>query len=234
MRLILFRTIIFLSLLAGVIAANTAATGLLFKSQPSWYFLNLNSYKKMFHITGVSFGSRALLADFEYINFLQYYGDIDNRKEGFKKVFDYIKNITDADPHFTFAYTYGAAILAFNRQEYEKAIYLINKGLEYNPKIWQLRLYLGAILYKKGGELDREKYVKFLEEALKFDDHPAMLERILGNIYETYKEPEFCVNYWLKVYEKTKDKDTRIWAYNRIMKILSSGNLKNPPAINVR
>jgi len=234
MRAVLLKTAVIAGLFFCMAAANTVATRQLFASQPPWYFLNLNSYKKMLHITGVSFGSRALLADIEYINFLQYYGNIENRKERFRKVFDYLVNITDADPHFTFAYTFGSAILAFNREEYDKALYLINKGLEYNPKIWQLRLYLGAILYKQGGKMDREKYVKFLEEALRFEDHPAMIERLLGNIYESYKDPDFSANYWAWVYNNTKDRDTRLWAYGRIMAIIKSGNLKDPSSINIR
>jgi hypothetical protein len=54
-------------------AANTVATRQLFASQPPWYFLNLNLQKNAsYH--GCIFWSRALLADIEYINFLQYYG----------------------------------------------------------------------------------------------------------------------------------------------------------------
>ena len=56
-------------------------------------------------------------------------------------------------------------------------------------------MYLAAITYKSMG--DKAKYVKFLEDALKYRDHPAMLDRLLGNIYEQYKTPDECASYWL-------------------------------------
>ena len=143
---------------------NRAATEILVKTQPDWYFLNLNSYKKFGQMLSVSFGFRRLFADFEYISFLQYYGNREHAHTGFKDLYRYIDDITDADPHFTFAYTYGGAALAFNLERYDEAISIIKKGLRYNPEFWQLRLYLGAIIYK---ELDdKDRYIGFLELSL--------------------------------------------------------------------
>jgi tetratricopeptide (TPR) repeat protein len=131
--------IILAVLIAGMCVLNATATKRVFATQPSWYFLTPHSYKKFGQILGVGFGFRALLADFEYISFLQYYGNRKNSAENFKKVYLYIQDITDADPHFTFAYTYGSAILAFNQQRYDEAVEIIKKGLEYNPAFWKLR-----------------------------------------------------------------------------------------------
>jgi len=176
-------------------------------------------------------GFRALMADFEYIYFLQYYGNHENQKNRYVDLFSIFDSITDIDPHFTFTYTYGSAILAFDKniKRYNEAIDLINKGLKYNPTFWKLRFYLGAIVYKEME--NKEKYVSFLEEALKFDDHPAMIERLLGNIYEQYKTPDEVTSYWIKIYKTTKDKETKQHAYKKILYHIQNSNLKNPGLI---
>ena len=208
---------------------NNRLTAKIFESQPSWYFLTPESYKKFSHIMGVSFGYRSLLADFEYISFLQYYGNRENRKTNYIELYKYIDSITDADPHFTFAYTYGSAILGFNVQRYDEAIKIINKGLTYNPKIWRLRLYLGALTFSRLGEKD--KYVKYLEEALKFDDHPQMVETLLGNIYAQYKDPDETAKYWANLYLNSKHADSRKWAEENRLGMISEGRLKEPGKI---
>jgi len=208
---------------------NYRATNDVFNTQPKWYFLNKRSFKNFKHVLSAGMGFRPLMADFEYIYFLQYYGDPENRKTSYKNLYSIFDSITDIDPHFTFAYTYGSAILAFNLKRYDEAIALINKGLKYNPTYWKLRFYLGAIVYKEMD--DKDKYVGYLEEALKFDDHPAMIERILGNIYEQYKTPEEVTLYWLNIYKNTKDRETREHAYKKIMQHIQNNDLKNPRII---
>lgn len=209
---------------------NKKLTEKIFESQPAWYFLTPNSYKKFSHILGVSFGFRSLLADFEYINFLQYYGNFENRKTGYSEVYSYIDSITDADPHFTFAYIYGSAILGFNVKRYDEAIRIIQKGLKFNPRIWRLRLYLGALTFSELG--DKAKYVKYLEEAMKFDDHPQMIETLLGNIYAQYKEPDEVALYWSRIYKNSKHADSRKWAKEKLIELLAGGKLKNPEKIS--
>ncbi len=177
----------------------------------------------------VSFGFRSLASDLDYIAFLQYYGDLDNASSHYKDLYNYMDEITDADPNFTFAYTYGSAILAFNLKRYDEAIRLIKKGLAYNPEFWKLRFYLGAIIYRQKG--DTVKYVGLLEEAVKFEDHPAVIERMLGSIYEITKTPDQAALYWARLYRKTKDKQSRNLAFSRIQFIIREGKLKNPQAV---
>jgi len=225
----LFYSIFLILLISFCVICNYIATKEVFKSQPDWYFFNKHSFKKFNHILSAGMGFRALMADFEYIYFLQYYVNKKNNVTRYKDLYSIFDSITDIDPNFIFAYTYGSAILAFNLKRYDEAISLINKGLKYNPTFWKLRLYLGAIVYKEID--DKEKYISFLEEALKFDDHPAMIERILGNIYEQYKSPDELVLYWLKIYKKTKDKETKNYAYNKLLRHIQSGKLKNTEII---
>jgi len=208
---------------------NRAGTAYLFKTQPSWYFLNAHSYKKFMHILGAGFGSRPIIGDIEYISFLQYYGDKDNSQTKYKDLYKYINDITDIDPNFTFAYSYGSAILAWNLFRYDEAVAVIRKGIEFNPTFWKLRLYLGAIIYRQKG--DTVNYIKLLEEAMRFEDHPAMIERILGNIYMLYKTPDEAAAYWVKIYKESKHQDSRDFAYRTLQKMIQEQKIKDIKSI---
>ncbi|PKL91586.1 MAG: hypothetical protein CVV21_06060 [Candidatus Goldiibacteriota bacterium HGW-Goldbacteria-1] len=221
--------VLIICLLAGSAFINEKATAKVFSNQPSWYFINPDSYRKFLHLGAAGFGVRSLAGDVEYINFLQYYGDRSQNVNRHKNLVTYIDDITDVDPYFSFAYTYGSSILAFNLNRVDEALKVIRKGLDFNPKIWQLRLYLGAILYKQ--ENKESEYIKLLEDALRFEDHPAIVERILGNIYEQIKTPQFAAEYWAGIYIKTKDKKTRDFAYQRVEAIIKEGRLTNPSAV---
>ncbi len=208
---------------------NFVATNDLTKTQPAWYFLSRHSYGNFGQIAAVSFGYRPLLADVDYISMLQYYGDPSGSADGHKAMLGYLKAITDAEPDFTFAYTYGAAILAFNLKRYDEAISVIQKGISFNPSFWKLRFYMGAIIYSKKG--DTLKLTGVLEEALKFSDHPAIIERMLGNIYEISRTPDEAALYWLNTLKTTKDAETRKYSEERLKNIIAAGRLKYPEAI---
>lgn len=226
-------TALVLFFFAGACFFNAGATSKLMESQPKWYFLNAHSYKNFAQIIAVGFGVRAFMADIYYISFLQYYGDRANAKKDYDKLTNYLYDITETDPYFTFAYSFGAAILAFNHNRFDEAVKFIEYGKSMlskkDPVFWKLNMYLGAIGYKQAG--NKEEYIKSLEAVLAYEDHPAIIERLLGNIYEQVKTPDESAAYWLKIFKTTKDKSTRNFAYNRIMAIAASGKLKNPAAL---
>jgi hypothetical protein len=101
-------------------------------------------------------------------------------------------------------------------------------------KIWQLRLYLGAILYKQGGKMDREKYVKFLEEALRFEDTSCHDRKAYWG--SNMKVTKFRIFPPITGHGCINNTKTGIqgFAYGRIMAIIKSGTLRYPSSINIR
>jgi hypothetical protein len=55
-----------------------------------------------------------------------------------------------------------------------------------------------------------------------------MIETLLGNIYEQFKPADFCAQYWVKIYKKSKDKENRQFAYKRILLLIEGRKLQNP------
>ena len=94
-------------------------------------------------LKGYALGSEGLIADWYWMNSLQYVGDKlmrsslenlnieDLRSLNPRLLYPYLNNATDLDPRFMPAYSYGATVLpAIDRDE---AIKLTEKGIANNP-----------------------------------------------------------------------------------------------------
>src|SRR5687768_8528115 len=111
-------------------------------------------------LKGWSFGAEGLLADWYWMNSLQYMGKKissvglenlnldDMRSLNPRLLYPYLNNATDLDPRFMAPYSYGATILpAIDPKD---AIALTEKGIADNPDHWRLHQYLGYIHWKLG------------------------------------------------------------------------------------
>ncbi len=111
-------------------------------------------------LRGFSFGMEGLIADWYWMNSLQYIGKkVTESKDEFINIDDmtslsprllypYLNNATDLDPQFMAVYSYGALVLP--AIDAEKAIALTQKGIANNPAQWRLYQYLGYIYWRLG------------------------------------------------------------------------------------
>jgi tetratricopeptide (TPR) repeat protein len=119
-------------------------------------------------LKGFALGFEGLLADWYWMQSLQYIGNKvinstdevinidDMRSMNPRLLYPYLDNATDLDPHFITAYSYGAVVLP--AIDPAKAIALTEKGIANNPDEWRLYQYLGYIYwrtkdYKKAAEV---------------------------------------------------------------------------------
>lgn len=122
-------------------------------------------------LKGWSLGSEGLLADWYWINSLQYIGGkmIRNTEESInlddltslnpRLLYPMLDNATDLDPKLMAAYSYGAIVLP--AVDPQLAIKLTEKGISNNPEAWRLHQYLGYIYWReKNFEKAAEVYDK--------------------------------------------------------------------------
>lgn len=107
---------------------------------------------------GFVLGAEGLLADWYWMNSLQYIGkkigsvgmenlDLENlRPLNPRLLYPYLNNSTDLDPKFIAPYSYGATILP--SIDPAQAIALTEKGIANNPDQWRLHQYLGYIYWR--------------------------------------------------------------------------------------
>lgn len=100
-------------------------------------------------------GYRNLAADILWFKTVQYYGGY-RMGENNLALFNHLINvITELDPQFTFAYIFGALIIAEDLGYFEDGIRLIEKGIANNPTDWRLPFEMGFLYY-----VDARDYVQ--------------------------------------------------------------------------
>jgi len=161
---------------------------------------------------GLLLGLRRLTADIAWLSVLQYYGsheaagheeDHESRQAfgagRYAALKDMVMRTVRLDPHFHFAYLYGAGSLAFNLDRYDEALELLQDGIQRNPNYWKFRLYVAAIVWKKKGEYDN--MIPLLEEAIAYPDCPTLVKSSLANIHKARKNYARALQIWLNVLE---------------------------------
>jgi tetratricopeptide (TPR) repeat protein len=106
-----------------------------------------------------AFGFNNLVADWNFVNFAQYFGDTEVRqKAGYGSALDYFDLILDRDPRFLHAYFYLSSTGSLYAGDPERSVSLMDRGLKsMSPKvpdrgyyIWRLKavdelLFLGRV-----------------------------------------------------------------------------------------
>ena len=106
-----------------------------------------------------TFGFDNMVANWHFINFIQYFGDTEVRaKAGYGASMEYFEAILDRDPRFLYAYFYLSSTGSLYAGQPEKSVSLMNRGLKsLSPKvpdrgyyIWRLKavdelLFLGKV-----------------------------------------------------------------------------------------
>ena len=111
-------------------------------------------------LKGYSLGFEGLIADWYWMQSLQYLGDkilknpdakinLDNLNSlNPRLLYPYLDNATTLDPRFISVYEFGATVLpAIDK---DKAIKLLEKGIADNPNEWKLYQHLGYIYWRLG------------------------------------------------------------------------------------
>lgn len=108
---------------------------------------------------GFVFGAEGLVADWYWMNSLQYIGgkisnvgldqiNLDDLSAlNPRLLYPYLNNTVEMDPKFLAAYSYGATVLP--AIDVDQAIALTEKGIANNPDNWRLYHYLGYIHWRR-------------------------------------------------------------------------------------
>lgn len=145
-----------------------------------------------------SFGYRNLIADLFWLQFLQYYGDIEARSRlGYNLSYDYLEAITERNPHFDTPYLFINLAVTYQMSRPDLSEKLFLTGIAHNPenyRIWQARGFL-HFLYT--GELGKAAYA--------FRQNAGLAVAQEGNAKQRW------ANYWMGIARAIEipDVDTR-------------------------
>jgi tetratricopeptide (TPR) repeat protein len=176
-----------------------------------------------------SFGFDNLLADWAFLNFLQYFGDEPVRAvTGYGLSPEYFEVVVEQDPHFLDAYLYLSTSGSLYAAKPERSIALMEKGLEsLSPEaprqsyiVWRQKA-IDELLFLGDAEAARQSFEKAAEWA---STHPDQESQTIADI--SRRTAEFLadnpdsksaqISAWTMVLSNVSDQRSRQIAINQV------------------
>jgi len=206
-----------LTLITGSILATSLAVSILLLRRVDQMRTNA-TLEESLYITSpkllkrLSLGYEGLLADIYWTRAVQYFGNkLDQRSQRFDLLAPLLQITTALDPHLVVAYQFGANFLAPKPPNGagmpEKAIELMNYGIQQNPDDWHLYYELGFIYY-----MDKKDYAAaadaFRRGSQVPNAHPFL--KVLAAQMATHAgEFNTARMLWVTTYQNTQDEHIR-------------------------
>lgn len=166
-----------------------------------------------------TFGNSSLLADLIYVWAIQYYSDytIPDMYEYLDHIFSIINEL---DPSYLDPYDIGAVIAAYEAEDLDLALKILDRGLEKNPEQW-LFPYMAAHyaqMIKKDHKLAQEYYKK----AMNIEEVPPIVERLYANAIFKSMDYKRALQAWLEIYKTAKDERIKKIASNHLYNLTAT------------
>lgn len=177
-------------------------------------------------LKGYSLGFEGLLADWYWMQSLQYLGDkiVKNPDAKFsldnlqplnpRLLYPLLDNATTLDPKFVSVYEYGATVLpAIDK---DKAIKLLEKGIADNPNQWRLYQHLGYIYWRLG---DFEKASEIYAAGAKIPDAPKFMQMMAAKTKTEGGDRETARAIYRQMYDEAEDAQVKENAKLRLLEL---------------
>lgn len=177
----------------------------------SWHLLYLPSGR---YLKVASLGFAPLIADLVYLWSIQYYGSYHPsvRYDLVEKV--YVGIIGELDPRYRDAYTLASLILVAEARDPERALRVLDAGIERNPDDWLLPFEAGFIAFNSLG--DHERAAGYYARAMDLPGAPPFTRRLHAEMYNRMGDKHTSYARWLEVYETTEDESVRQIAWSHV------------------
>lgn len=156
-----------------------------------------------------SLGYDGLLADIYWTRAVQYFGNRHhNGAQSYNLLAPLLEITTTLDPHLLVAYQFGASFLApkppSGAGESDRAIQLMEYGIQNNPNEWRLYYNLGFVYYT---ELkDYGKAADAFARGSRLPDAHPFLRVLAGNMAQHAGDFETARALWSATYQTSRDK----------------------------
>jgi hypothetical protein len=175
-----------------------------------------------------AFGFRNMLANWSLLQFIQYFGDVDARKEtGYTLSPDFLEMVVKNDPKFIRAYLLMSVASSVNAGRPDRTISIMNDGLaKLDPSVpdaYYLWLYKGVDELLLLGDIEAAKHSnQMAADWAKIAGNSFIQKSALGTVRFLSKNPDSRaprVGAWMLVWLNSQDKETRQLAKENIEKL---------------
>jgi tetratricopeptide (TPR) repeat protein len=176
-------------------------------------------------LKGFSLGFEGLLADWYWMQSLQYIGDKINSSSADinlenlqplnpRLLYPLLDNATDLDPRFTTVYAYGAIVLP--AIDHTQAIKIAEKGIANNPQEWRLYQHLGYIYWRLQ---EYEKASEVYAAGARIQNAPAFLKMMAAQMKNEGGSRQTARAIYEQMYNEAQDAQTRENAAVHLLKL---------------
>jgi hypothetical protein len=160
----------------------------------------------------MSLGYYGLMADIYWTRAVQYFGGRRHAEaRSYTSLYPLLAITTTLDPKLMVAYQFGANFLSAPPPQGagmpEKALQLVDYGIQHNPTAWKLYYEKGFIYY-----MEMKDYVKAaqaFDDGSKLPDAHPFLRVLAANMAQHGGDVEMARALWTTTYETTQDKNIR-------------------------
>ena len=178
-------------------------------------------------LTAFGYDARGLMADWYWINSLQYVGNKlvrtneqlninDLRPLNPRLLYPMLDTASTLDPEFMTIYSYGAAVLP--AIDYQQAIKLTEKGIARHPENWRLYHNLGYIYWQTK---NYEKAAEIYNEGAAKANAPSWMKQMGASLRAQGGSRDFALQVYRQMFETAEDEQTRSFAELRYMQVQS-------------
>ena len=170
-----------------------------------------------------TFGHSALMADLIYIWAIQYYGDY-TIPDSYDYLYDIFSIIAELDPHYFDPIDMGAFIAAYEAQDLDLAVKILDMGLEKNPKEWFFPYQ--AAHYLQFMRKDHERAQEYYKKTMSIEGYPPIVRRLYADAIFKATDYERALETWLEIYNTAEDERTKKVASNHLYEIKATMDIE--------
>jgi tetratricopeptide (TPR) repeat protein len=154
-----------------------------------------------------SLGYQNVVADLLWIKVVQHLGNRNETAAGYLWAYHAADVLTDVDPKFAYAYLATGTVLGVYSSRIQESIRILQKGMQYNPDVWQLPYVAG---YDYFYELcDAKNGAKYLTLASMIPGAPSYLPKLAARMSVDAGQPEPALEFLSRFIQQTADEQLR-------------------------
>lgn len=163
-----------------------------------------------------TFGHSALMADLIYIWAIQYYGNYEI-PDSYDHLYYIFSIIAELDPHYFDPIDMGAFIAAYEAQDLDLAVKILDMGLEKNPKEWFFPYQ--AAHYLQFMRKDHERAQEYYKKTMSIEGYPPIVRRLYADAIFKATDYEKAFEEWLEIYNTAEDERIKKMVSNHLYNI---------------
>jgi hypothetical protein len=168
-------------------------------------------------------GYRQLVADLIWLQAVQHIGASRDTQQGYRWTYHAVDVLTDLDPTFVPPYQATGVFLGVLAGHADEGVAILDKGMRYNPAVWQFPFLAGYISYYE--RCDPTVGGQYLRQAAQVPGAPAYLPKLAARMTVESGDPTAALEFLDRFSRSVTDERIRQALNQRMKEVLQEKDL---------